>query len=191
MFDETDKKWSEMNPGEREHLDDLVRSVEKMDYKISHKYNKLLYNWLFLINAGGLVGALILLNLFKNTKSGIVLCAIMAILFAVGIIGIILAAKIEMTQFKLDGKTTSEIFHAFKQNNMTTSDFKLKLQPDSLSVSFVSKLEILSFVVFFLGIIIAFCLIATHASESCAFNRPMMTNTHAKPVVSRILQGGF
>lgn len=177
MSTEFDKKWSEMDAGEKQQVEDLARSVKKMSYKIVLKYNKLLYSWLFLINAGGLIVALAFLKSALSNNQHYLSYLIATLFFIVGIISIVWAVKLKIERFKSTAENLQNELDQFKSNKMTRSYLMQRIFNADYHQACTRILERTSFIVFLIGIFcVIFCavLFASNVNPGQQLNPPAL-----------------
>lgn len=117
---------------ETSHLLKLRCDAEdKRDIRsLANMYELQFINWIFLLNSGGLIGSLTLLT---SSAKYINLCVILAFIFSVGLILIIISCKLD-------------------HQNINANFDKKK---DTYSPLLIDSLQIVSIILFFIGLIIA------------------------------------
>lgn len=112
------------NPALMEEVTSFYRKYGQYTTEICRTMSDTLFNWAFYLNGGGLIA----LAAFLSTNKKINFCAIIPsiflfLLFAVGIILIIIAAYHEQKRFDEKGEALDNAFQEFLDNKITAQSF--------------------------------------------------------------------
>lgn len=146
--------------------------LDSKNVEIINSYNKMIYQWYFLLNAGGIVGAVTLLGVRNNScyPHVSVLCVALVILFILGVVSVLIAAKLEMERFEYRCRISAEEYEKYINKKMDSSECLDRMNKDYYPSNLITIFEWLSLILFLLGIIIAigYFTIASCTSGSCS-----------------------
>lgn len=149
-----DRKWSQLSPDEKMELVNYYRLNGKFYTTIVSSISDILFKWVFILNAGGLIAVTtILASAFPSHNQKIIQhCQWMGISFAVGLILIYIAVQIEHWRFSKKGSELDNLFDDFQKSELTVGKFYDKTSVETGYGRLVTIFESLSFGVFCIGL---------------------------------------
>ncbi len=163
-----DKKWSELAKCEKFDLESQNNKLIEYKKSIANQYNFKLYEWFFLLNAGGLIGTITLITIKTKDPNYIILCVLMAASFIFGIMFIIWANLTERERFRCESERIKSVFeNDLIQDKVSRRYFLKSINLDQNKVSTTKIIETLSIIFFIIGITIGAVYLAVKSDDMC------------------------
>lgn len=163
------RKWSELSKCEKFDVESKKTNLIESKKNISNQYNFKLYEWFFLLNAGGLIGSVTLVTVETKDPNYIILCVIMAGFFIFGILSIVFANLTERERFRSEAVRISNVYeNDFKQDQISRDNCIKSMNSDGHDVKTTKIIETLSIVFFIFGIVVGAVYLAIKSDDMCS-----------------------
>ncbi len=150
------KKWNDLSQDLISNLYETYSGHGKYFGSISRAMSDILFNWLFILNSGGLIGVVTIFA-SANKSALIDLSPRMAFWFALGLFLIYIAAQFEKRRFDKKGKALDDAFDLLKIGSITVGEYSRRISSDTFPWGWlITTIEIFSFISFLLGVLIGF-----------------------------------
>lgn len=162
------KLWSELSKCEKYDVECKKDKLIFDKKEISNQYNFKFYDWCFLLNAGGLIGTITLVTVKSKDPNYLVLCVVMAIIFAAGIGLIIWANLTERERFKKESERIKSIYeNELKKDQVVRENFVKSINSDTYDVGKTKIIESLSVTFFVIGMAVGAVYLAIKSDDMC------------------------
>lgn len=145
-----------------EQIEKMYRSYGKYYTDIIHRMSDKIMNWAFALNTGGIFATVGFMGAVIK-KSSIPISGFLVTMgvFGLGILSIVIAAMLEQKRFERLGKFLEKSFSKYNSNadkKTAVNDFLTEVSyEDSCHYYIVCILEIVSHLLFLIGLIVAVC----------------------------------
>jgi len=156
------EKWNTLSESDKNEIILSYRSHGNYFNNKSRTLSDLLYNWLFILNSGGLVSVVTLItSKCTEFKSSILAMMFMGISFIAGLILIYIATKFSKWQTNKKGGNLDKDFLLLTKGQIGPAEFEKRTYSDIFPCDFlITFIEFLSLASFILGLIIGFKIIS-------------------------------
>ncbi|HVY53954.1 MAG TPA: hypothetical protein VHA13_05485 [Gammaproteobacteria bacterium] len=156
------EKWSDLPESDKKEIVWSYRSHGDYFNNKSRTISDLLYNWLFILNSGGLVSLVTLLtSKFKECKAFKLGMMHMGISFIAGLILIYIATKLSKWQTHKKGENLDKDFLLLTNDQISLAEFEKRIYSDIFPRDFlITIIEFLSLTVFIIGLVKGFKIVS-------------------------------
>lgn len=150
------KQWSQLSSEGKKSLYAVYQECGRYYTDIICSLSDKIFNLLFVLNSGGLIGIITILSSFidkPNHQKLLTLCTWLGTFFFIGLIFIIIAIILEHYRFSKKGELLNKNFNLLQTDKMTVIDFQKNLSLETISQNTVWFFELLSIFMFTLGLL--------------------------------------
>jgi hypothetical protein len=152
------KKWDQLITEEKENIVFHYRENGKFQTAVVSKMSDILFNWLFILNSGGLLSIVTIFASSNNKLNLIILCLLVGSCFIVGLLLISLAALLEHYRHKKNGELLDQMFDSIQNGEITVGNYLANISKFKIPAWLIALFQTLSFLFFCGGITIGFYL---------------------------------
>lgn len=148
--------WGQLPLEFRQYMFSYYKDCRESCTNVIRMASDILWNWLFILNSGGLLSVITIFSSSKDQHKLMALCFNMGLCFVCGLFCIYIAVQLEHYRFTKKSNLLDKSFASFQDGKCTLQEFLNNINETAVSTWLITICEIASFIFFVFGLIFGF-----------------------------------